>query len=153
MAGLTVERAERFWAGVADAVERGTTLLWAARRDDGQLIGTVQLQLATYDNQPHRAEVAKLLVRRSARRRGVGETLMGAAEAAAVAIGRTTLVLDTASPEAERIYRRRGWQVCGVIPDYALMPDGTRCATTVYWKRLGGAQDEDSYSTRPEGAG
>jgi GNAT superfamily N-acetyltransferase len=133
---LSLERAARFWRGVADAVERGSTALWVGTGPDGGISGTVQLQLAMPENQPHRAEVAKLLVHRQARRGGLAAALMRAAEEHAARIGRTTLVLDTASAEAERVYHRLGWQLAGVIPRYALYPDGTPCSTSIYWKHL-----------------
>lgn len=133
---LAPEKAEAFWAGVAADVGRGAKLLFVARRG-GEVVGTAQVVFAGMENQPHRAEVSKVLVCRAARRRGVGEGLMRAAEAAALAAGRTLLVLDTATPDAERLYRRMGWQEAGVIPDYALFPDGRLCDTTFFWKRLG----------------
>jgi GNAT superfamily N-acetyltransferase len=77
-----------------------------------------------------------MLVHRRARRGGVGAALLIAAEECALAAGKTLLVLDTASPDAERLYTRQGWQLCGVIPNYALMPDGAPCATTVFYKSL-----------------
>lgn len=133
---MSLAKAQRFWEGVASAVARAETVLLVARDGDGRVAGTVQLVLATKENQPHRADVSKLLVHRRARRLGVGAQLMRAAEAAALRIGRTVLVLDTATPEAERLYRREGWSLCGTIPDYALMPDGSRCGTTIFFKRL-----------------
>jgi ribosomal protein S18 acetylase RimI-like enzyme len=101
------------------------------------LIGTVQILLATPPNQPHRADVAKLLVHRSARRRGVASLLMLHAERAALAAKKTLLVLDTVTGSpAERLYRRLGWSTVGVIPNYALFPDGRPCDTTVFFKHL-----------------
>jgi GNAT superfamily N-acetyltransferase len=91
---------------------------------------------AAAENQPHRADVSKLLVLRDARRQGLGERLMRAVEAEALAVGRTVLVLDTATVEAERVYERAGWTRLGVLPDYALMPDGSLCDTVFYYKRL-----------------
>lgn len=135
MAPLTVERAEQFWSGVAESVARGATALIAAARD-GRILGTVQLLLALPENQPHRAEIAKLLVHRDARRQGVADALMRAAEGEAVRRRRMLLTLDTANPDAERVYQRLGWQMCGRIPDYALFPDGRYCDTVIYWKRL-----------------
>ncbi|MFN0147828.1 MAG: GNAT family N-acetyltransferase [Dehalococcoidia bacterium] len=132
---LTTARAEAFWGGVATAVARGDKALFAAR--DGAVIqGTVQLGLALPENQPHRADVAKLLVHRRARRRGIAEALMFAAEREAVAEGRTILTLDTASADAERLYQRLGWTLTGIIPGYALNPDGSLCDTAVYWKHI-----------------
>jgi len=133
---VSVERLRPFWARVAGAVERRETALFVARDSEG-IQGTVQLLLALPENQPHRAEVAKLLVHRRARRRGIAEALMRAAEAFAREQGRTLLVLDTASDDAKRVYARLGWTVAGVIPGYALNPDRTECDTTIYWKRLG----------------
>jgi GNAT superfamily N-acetyltransferase len=122
--------------GFVDAVEQGRRVLLAAYVD-GTLVGTVQLVPATQPNQPHRGEIAKLLVHRSARRRGVAALLMEHAEAEARAEGRTLLVLDTATGEAaERLYARMGWNRVGVIPGFALYPDGRPCDTTVFWKRL-----------------
>ena len=100
------------------------------------MVGTVQVVLAAPENQPHRGEVAKMLVHRNARRRGVGEALMQAAEAAAVKAGKTLLVLDTASDSAERLYDRLGWHRVGVIPGYALWPDGGLVDTIVFYKTL-----------------
>lgn len=134
---LSVARAAQFWHGVAKAVERGTTALWIGSGGDGVVQGTVQLQLVATENQPHRAEVAKLLVHRHARKGGLAAALMTALEKHAAEIGRTTLVLDTASAEAERVYQRLGWQLAGVIPLYALYPDGRPCSTSIYWKHLG----------------
>lgn len=132
---LSVGRAESFWSEVAEAVGREETAIWVSMAGK-QLQGTVQLRLKTMENQPHRAEVAKLLVLRSGRRTGVGDALMAAAEDGARELGRTTLVLDTTTSDAERLYLRRGWQLAGTIPNYALYPDGTLCHTSFYWKHL-----------------
>ena len=132
---MTRTKAEVFWNGVAAAVEAGETHLLVASGPDG-IAGTVQLQKAMKENQPHRADVSKLLVHRRSRNHGLGERLMRAVEAVAVREGRRVLVLDTATPEAERLYERLAWQRCGAIPDYALMPDGSLCATVYYWKHL-----------------
>jgi GNAT superfamily N-acetyltransferase len=88
------------------------------------------------ENQPHRGDLAKMLVLRRVRRRGVGAALLAAAERSALSAGKTLLVLDTASGDAERLYARQGWQRCGQIPNYALWPDGTPCATTSFFKLL-----------------
>jgi ribosomal protein S18 acetylase RimI-like enzyme len=120
---------------VIAAIERGDTILIGAR-DGGRIVGTVQLGLDTPPNQPHRADIKKLLVHRSVRKRGIGEQLMARAEGEAKARSRTLLVLDTASGDAERLYERSGWQRTGVIPDYALWPGGGFCDTTIFWKRL-----------------
>ena len=99
----------------------------------------MQLVLDLPENQPHRADVSKMLVHRRARRRGLGAALMRAAEAFAREAGRSLLVLDTASPDAERLYARLGWQLCGVIPRYALLPTGEPCATRYFYRDLGSA--------------
>jgi ribosomal protein S18 acetylase RimI-like enzyme len=99
--------------------------------------GTVQLVLDQPENQPHRAELAKLLVHRRARRHGLGEALMRAAETAARECGKSLLVLDTASEEAERLYERLGWVRVGAVPGYALLPQGGLCGTTFYYRDLG----------------
>jgi len=120
-----------------DRVESGDRLLFVAERnEDREVIGTVQLVLALPPNQPHRGEITKMLVHRDARRRGAGEALLRAAQDAAVAAGRTLLTLDTASADAERLYERLGWRRVGVIPDYALWPDGRFVDTVVFYKRL-----------------
>lgn len=138
MAPLTRERADAFWRRVADGVAAGDRLLLAAEeRAGGEIVGTVQVVFAVPENQPHRADVAKMLVRRSARRRGLGAGLLRAAEEAALAAGRTLLVLDTVTgSEAERLYQRLGWTRVGVVPDYALWPDGRPCDTTFFYRRL-----------------
>jgi GNAT superfamily N-acetyltransferase len=132
---LTHDRASAFWRGVADDVAAGRKMLFAAS-DAGGIVGTVQLILDLPENQPHRADIAKMLVHRRARRRGIGAALMRAAEDGARAAGRTLLVLDTASGDAERIYRRLGWQLAGVVPDFALWPRGGLCSTSFYYRKL-----------------
>ena len=118
----------------ADEVEHGRRLILGAFAD-GVLVGAVQVILALPPNQPHRAEIAKLLVHRSARGRGVAQLLMEHAEAEARAEGKTLLVLDTVTGDAaERLYARLGWTAVGVIPGYALYPDGRPCDTTVFFK-------------------
>lgn len=135
MAPLTRQRADAFWIGIKDRVEAGTSELLISELD-GDLIGTVQLVMAEPDNQPHRADLAKMLVHRRARRRGIGRALMNAAEDLARAKGKTLLVLDTASDDAERLYRRQNWTVVGRVPGYALFPDGRPCDTVFFYKRL-----------------
>lgn len=127
--------ADAFWRGVAAGVARGERTLIVAE-DDGVIVGTVQLITDMPPNQPHRAEVAKLLVHRRARGTGVGRRLMEAVHEAARLQRRTLLVLDTASATAERLYERLGWQRAGVVPDYALLPGGGLCATTFFYKRI-----------------
>ena len=136
LAPLSGEKATAFWEGVAAGVERGERALVVARGPDGAIDGTVHLVLAQPENQPHRADVTKLLVRRRARRSGVGELLMREIERVALAEGKTVLVLDTASDDARRLYERLGWTLVGPIPNYALNPDGTLCDTWIYWKAL-----------------
>ncbi len=131
-------KAEAFWRGVAAGVERGGRIVIVAAGPAGEVLGTVQVILDLPENQPHRGDVAKMLVHRSARRRGVGAALLAAAESSALGAGKTLLVLDTVTGgDAERLYARQGWQRSGVIPDYALWPDGRPCATTVFYKFLG----------------
>jgi ribosomal protein S18 acetylase RimI-like enzyme len=103
---------------------------------DGNLVGTVQVLLAFPPNQPHRGEIAKMLVHRSARNRGIGQQLMEHAEEAARAAGKTLLVLDTANGTAARLYERQGWVKVGEIPNFALYPDGAPCATVFYYKEI-----------------
>lgn len=137
MAPLALSKALAFWQGLAPAVAQGDRLLLVAEDAQGRMLGTVQLVLSQPDNQPHRADLAKMLVHTSARRLGLGAKLMLAAQAAAILAGKTLLVLDTVTGgDAERLYARLGWQRVGDIPDFALMPDGALCSTTVYYRRL-----------------
>jgi GNAT superfamily N-acetyltransferase len=123
------------WADAVDRTER--RLLIARERNTGRLLGTVQVHLKRTENQPHRGEVAKMLVHPEARRRGIGGKLIHSAEDAARAAGKTLLVLDTATgSDAERLYERLGWIRPGIIPDYALWPDGRFCSTTIFYKGL-----------------
>jgi GNAT superfamily N-acetyltransferase len=124
-----------FFGKVAAGVEAGERILLAAFLE-GKLVGTVQVLLAMPPNQPHRAEVSKLLVMRPARGQGVAQRLMEAAEREALAAGKTLLVLDTANDSAERLYERLNWIKAGVIPRFALYPDGRFTDTTIFWKNL-----------------
>ena len=125
-----------FFNKVAASVAAGDTVLLAASCD-GRIVGTVQLGLDTPPNQPHRADLKKMLVHRSARGRGVGAALMARAEQEALRHGRWLLTLDTVTGDnGERLYLRTGWTAAGVIPDYALFPDGRLCDAVVMWKRL-----------------
>ena len=136
MAPFSHEQARAAFEAVAADIDAGRRLLLAAFADDS-LVGTVQVVLALPPNQPHRGEIAKLLVHRSARRRGIAQRLMEHAEAEARAEGKTLLVLDTVTgDDAERLYARLGWTRVGVIPGYALYPDGRPCDTTVFWKAI-----------------
>jgi GNAT superfamily N-acetyltransferase len=131
------ERACAFWREIAAAVARGERALLVAEDAGGAIVGTVQLVLAQPENQRHRADVAKMLVHRRARREGLAAALMRAVERVAIAEGRSLLVLDTVTGgDAERLYERLGWQRCGVIPDFALWPAGGLCATTIFFKPL-----------------
>lgn len=134
---LTPERAREFWQGVGRGLARAERALLVAEDAEG-LCGTVQLILCQPENQPHRADLAKMLVRRRARRAGVGTALMRAAESVARDTGKSLLVLDTVTgSDAARLYERLGWQTVGEIPGYALMPRGGLVGTTVYYRRLG----------------
>lgn len=133
---LPRERALAFWEQVLAATACGQRVLLVAEQQ-GRVVGTVQAVLDLPDNQPHRADVAKMLVHRSARRQGLAARLMGALEVQARAEGRQVLVLDTVTGgDAERLYQRGGWQRVGDVPFYALMPDGRPCGTTFYFKHL-----------------
>jgi GNAT superfamily N-acetyltransferase len=136
MSPLSIEKASAFWRRVAAAAARGESALLVAEDMDG-IIGTVQLVLALPENQPHRADLSKMLVHRRARRLGVGAGVLRAAEELALALGKSVLVLDTASPDAERLYARLGWMRVGVIPQYALLPSGGFCNTTFFYRCLG----------------
>jgi GNAT superfamily N-acetyltransferase len=126
----------RFFRKVASSVGSGDTVLLAAKLD-GRIVGTVQLGLDTPLNQPHRADVKKMLVHRAVRSRGIGAALMAEIEEEARRRGRWLLVLDTVPGEnGYRLYKRAGWTQSGIIPDYALFPDGRLCDTAVFWKRL-----------------
>jgi GNAT superfamily N-acetyltransferase len=134
---MTLAKAEAFWKNSAASAARGERLILVAEDAAGEFVGTVTVILALPENQPHRGDVAKMLVHRRARRQGIGAQLLAAAERAALAAGKTLLVLDTVTgAEGERLYARAGWEKCGVIPDYALWPDGRFCPTTVFYKRL-----------------
>ena len=134
---LTRDRALAFWRRVADEVAAGERALLVAEDARG-VCGTVQLAFAQQENQPHRADLAKMLVHRRVRRQGLGAALMRAAEATARDCGKTLLVLDTVTGgEAERLYEGLGWMRVGSIPGYALMPRGGLVATTVFYRELG----------------
>ena len=136
MAPLARDKALAFWRGVLESAARGERIVLVARDGDGRFSGTVQVVLAQPENQPHRGDVSKMLVHRRARRQGLGQALMRAAEGEARVAGKTLLVLDTASADAERLYARAGWVECGRIPGYALLPTGEPCATTYFYKQL-----------------
>ena len=137
MQPFPVAEAAAWWDGVIRSVAAGGTLLFAAFRD-GRAVGSVQLGIDQPPNQPHRADVKKVIVHRRARGAGIGAALMRAAEAEAKRRGLSLLVLDTVSgSDAEHLYRRLGWSFTGTIPNYAYMPDGgSIAATAIYWKAL-----------------
>lgn len=137
MLPFTSEKSRPFWMSVAQSVDRGERIVLGAQDAQGVLVGTVQLIIDQPENQPHRADVAKLLVHTSARRGGVARELMNGLERWAHQQGKTLLVLDTATgSSAELFYHNCGWQKVGMIPDYAKMPDGTLTGTTLFYKTL-----------------
>jgi GNAT superfamily N-acetyltransferase len=137
MLPMIQEKADAFWTGIADGVAAGERILLVAE-DGDEIVGTVQVVLKQPENQPHRADISKMLVHRRARKRGVGAALMLAAEEAARSAGKTVLVLDTVTgSDGERLYARLNWTKVGVIPDYALWPQGGLCPTTVFYKHIG----------------
>ena len=136
MQPMTRAKASAFWRLVAEGVQRGDRALLVAEDAHG-VVATVQLVLGLPENQPHRADVAKMLVHRRARRRGIGSRMLDALEIEARREGRHVLVLDTATGgDAERLYAHAGWQRVGEVPKYALMPDGAFCSTTFFYKHL-----------------
>jgi GNAT superfamily N-acetyltransferase len=135
MSPLRLGKAIGFWRGVAQAVANGERALLVAE-DAAGIVGTVQLILDQPENQPHRADLSKMLVHRRARRRGAGAAILRAAEEVARELGKTLLVLDTASADAERLYARQGWVRVGVVPGYALWPGGGLCDTTFFYRLL-----------------
>jgi GNAT superfamily N-acetyltransferase len=146
MAPFTHDQGIVFFRKVAASVAAGDTVLLAAECD-GKIVGTVQLGLDTPPNQPHRADVKKMLVHRPARGRGIGAALMARVEDEARRLGRWLLVLDTVPGEnGYRLYRRAGWTECGIIPDYAMFPDGRLCPTAVFCKRLDGGPELETSS-------
>jgi len=137
MLPISKETALQFWKQVANGVARNERILLVAESADGKLVGTVQLVTAQPENQPHRADVAKMLVCRAARRQGIAARLMTAVDEEARRAGKSVLVLDTVTGgDAERLYERAGWQRVGDVPNYALMPDGRFCGTTFFHKQL-----------------
>lgn len=117
--------------------DTGERIVLAAENEQRQIVGTVQLIIDQPENQPHRADVAKLLVHQNARRQGIAGLLMSELEAIALAHGKTVLVLDTATGSgAERFYQQCGWQKAGEIPQFALMPDGEMSGTSLFYKIL-----------------
>jgi GNAT superfamily N-acetyltransferase len=133
--------AEAFWTDTLDSAARGERIVLVAEESrTGTIVGTVQVVLRAPANQPHRGAIAKLLVHRHARRRGIAEALMRAAEGAALEAGTTLLVFDTAGAEGERLYHRTGWHRVGVIPDNELAPNGRLVDATIFYKRIRGPE-------------
>jgi GNAT superfamily N-acetyltransferase len=138
MAPLSTEKAQAFWRGVAERIAGGKlALLIAEDTATNRVIGTVQIVLDHPENQPHRADISKMLVHSNARKRGVGTALMRAAEDNARATGKTLLLLDTATGgDAARLYEHLGWTTAGVVPGYAMSSEGCACSGTLYYKQL-----------------
>ncbi|MBW3655491.1 MAG: GNAT family N-acetyltransferase [Gemmatimonadetes bacterium] len=137
MLPLAPDKALAFWQAVARDVAAQRRALLVAEQADGRIVGTVQLILVLPENQPHRADVAKMLVHRSGRRRGIAQRLLAAVDEEARREGRSVLVLDTVTGgDAQRLYERCGWQRVGEVPRYALMPAGSFCSTTFFHKQL-----------------
>ncbi len=133
---LSRERAMAFWRRVSEGVAAGERALLVAEDSVG-ICGTVQLVFDLPENQPHRADVAKMLVHRRARRRGIGAALMREAERVARECGKTLLVLDAVTNgDAARLYEQLGWVEVGDIPNFALFPRGGLCSTTFYYRSL-----------------
>lgn len=136
LADVTPASAGAWWRARLDGVRDGTTTLFVAR-DGDRVVGSTLLMRSTNANSPHRAEIGKVIVHRSARRRGLARALMTAAEDHARAEGRWLLVLDTVTgSDADAMYRALGWQETGIVPDYALLPDGRPWPATFFWKDL-----------------
>lgn len=136
MLPLSEAKAAAYWQAVNQSLSQGERLVLIAESDSGEVLGSVQIVLAQPENQPHRGDLSKMLVHPKVRRQGLAAQLLAAAEASAKAQGKTLLVLDTANPEAERVYERGAWQRCATIPDYALWPAGGLCATTFFYKQI-----------------
>lgn len=144
MQPMTRDKALAFWRRVADGVANGGRALLVAEDERG-VCGTVQLVLDLPENQPHRADLAKMLVHGRVRRQGLGAALMRAAEATALDCGRTLLVLDTVTgADGERLYARLGWRRVGEVPRYALMPHGGYCSTTFFYRDLSASPAPDT---------
>jgi GNAT superfamily N-acetyltransferase len=137
LAGVTHDEAAAWWRARIPEITDGTTTAFVARDDGHRLVGSTLLIRSRNTNAPHRAEIGKVLVHSTARRRGIGRALMAAAEDRARADGRWLLILDTATgSDAEHMYRDLGWTVLGIMPNHSLLPDGTLSDTTYFWKDL-----------------
>ena len=135
LAPLTLDRAEAWWRDTIASAREGAVVLVA--RDDEGIVGSVQMHPAWAPNQPHRADIAKLIVHRRGRRQGLATELMNAVEEAARAGGYTLLTLDTVpDTPADKLYRQLGWTAVGRIPGYALDPAGVMCDTMVFYKQI-----------------
>lgn len=139
LAGVTVDETAAWWRDRLDQVRDGTITAFVVRDPDdpSRILGSTILIRSRNPNSPHRAEIGKVLVHRSARRRGLGRALMTAAEDHARAEGRWLLLLDTQQGSAaDAMYRALGWHVFGVVPNHAMLTDGTLSTTTYFWKDL-----------------
>jgi GNAT superfamily N-acetyltransferase len=135
-ADVTVELAAAWWQARIDTVASGQTSAFVALVD-GRIVGSTLLVRSLNQNSPHRAEIGKVIVHPSLRRRGIARALMRAAEERARADGRWLLVLDTVTGSpADTLYRSLGWRETGTVPDYALLPDGQPWPATFFWKNL-----------------
>jgi ribosomal protein S18 acetylase RimI-like enzyme len=133
---VSKEKALAFWKKIAVGVARGERIVLVARDEGGAIIGTVQSVIDLPENQPHRADIAKMMVHPRARRQGIAEALMREIERLTFAAGKTLMVLDTETGQAASfLYAKLGWQVAGHIPDFALKPHGGLCSTTYMYKR------------------
>jgi GNAT superfamily N-acetyltransferase len=148
---LSREKAVAFWRTCqASAARHERILLVAEDSGTNRIVGTVSILLAMPDNQPHRGDISKMQVHRSVRRRGLGSSLMRAAEAAALEAGKTLLVLDTVTAsDADRLYTRLGWTRVGEIPEYALWPRGGFCGTTIFYRQLKDEGELDPVAPKP----
>jgi ribosomal protein S18 acetylase RimI-like enzyme len=134
---VSIKKATSFWQKISQGVVAGERILLVARDEQGVIVGTVQSVLSQPENQPHRADIAKMMVHPRARRQGIAEALMREIERLTFAAGKTVLVLDTETDQAaSRIYAKLGWQLAGHIPDFALKPHGGLCSTTYFYKRV-----------------
>jgi ribosomal protein S18 acetylase RimI-like enzyme len=128
-----LDEATRFFSNVSDSVERGDAVLFVAT-ETNRAVGTCQLWPVKKSNQPHRVDVAKLLVDPRFRKQGIGQMLLHAADAEIMRRGFKLATLDTARGTAERLYERAGYQQAGIIPNFALWPDGGYCDTVLFYK-------------------
>jgi GNAT superfamily N-acetyltransferase len=135
--GVTLESAGAWWRSLEPDVASGRTTPFVAVDDEGRIVGSTLLVRSAYENSPHRAEIGKVVVLGTHQRRGLASALMAAAEERARADGRWLLVLDTvAGSPADAMYRSLGWNETGVVPNFAMNPDGEPQAATFFWKDL-----------------